>query len=90
MHVINLGSLRLLTMVFQMTLLKKLNKMVLVFFAKPMFAIQQADLANPLGYGHKNIGSNGDMGELEYLLLSTHLSYIAEKYNTISNDPSGL
>ena len=55
-----------------------------------MFAIQQADLANPLGYGHKNIGSNGDMGELEYLLLSTHLSYIAEKYNTISNDPSGL
>ena len=55
-----------------------------------MFAIQQANLANPLGYGHKNIGSNGDKGELEYLLLSTHLSYIAEKYNTISNDPSGL
>ena len=53
-----------------------------------MFAIQQADLTNPLGYGHKNIGSNGDMRELEYLLLSTHLSYIAEKYITIYDDTS--
>ena len=54
----------------------------------PIFAKQQADLANPLGYGHKNIGSSGDMRELEYLLLSTHLSYIAEKCITIFDDPS--
>ena len=53
-----------------------------------MFAKQQASLANPLSYGHKIIGSCGDMGELEYLLLSTHLSYIAGKSITISDDHS--
>ncbi|KAK7854771.1 gibberellin 2-beta-dioxygenase 6, partial [Quercus suber] len=43
---------------------------------------------NPLGYHHINIGSREDMGELEYLLLNTHLYYIVEKSITISYDPS--
>ena len=42
-----------------------------------MSAKQQAGSANPLGYGHKNKGSCGDMEELEYLLLSIQPSYIA-------------
>lgn len=53
-----------------------------------MFAKQQVGLDNPLGYGHKNIGSSGDVGELEYLLLNIHLSYSVEKYITIFYDPS--
>lgn len=53
-----------------------------------MFVKLQGSLANPLGYGHKNIGSCEDMGEFEYLLLSIHPSYIAKKSITISDDHS--
>lgn len=61
------------------------------FFGKKMSEkalVGQASSTNPLGYGYKNIGSRGDMGELEYLLLSAHPSYIAEKSIAISNDSS--
>ena len=47
-----------------------------------------AGLRNPLGYRHINIDSHGDMGEFEYLLLSAHPYYIAEKSIAISYDPS--
>ncbi|XP_030936607.1 gibberellin 2-beta-dioxygenase 2-like [Quercus lobata] len=72
-------------------IIEKVQQEGFSFFAKPTFVKQQADQAspaNPLGYGHKNIGALGDKGELEYLLLSTHPSYIAEKSITISDDPS--
>ena len=58
------------------------------FFCKPIFTKQQAGLGNPLGYRHINIDSHGDMGEFEYLLLSAHPYYIAEKFIAISYDPS--
>ena len=71
-------------------IIEKVQQEGFSFFAKPTFVKQQAAQAsptNPLGYGHKNIGALGDKGELEYLLLSTHPSYIAEKSITISDDP---
>ena len=58
------------------------------FFCKPIFTKQQAGLGNPLGYRLINIDSHGDMGEFEYLLLSAHPYYIAEKSIAISYDPS--
>ena len=58
------------------------------FFCKPIFTKQQAGLGNPLGYRHINIDSHGDMGEFEYILLSAHPYYIAEKSIAISYDPS--
>lgn len=58
------------------------------FFAKPM---AQKKLAAP-AYGCKNIGFNGDIGEVEYLLLSAPTSSsIAQISKTISNiDPSNF
>ncbi|GFZ09103.1 gibberellin 2-oxidase 6 [Actinidia rufa] len=57
------------------------------FFAQPVSEKHKAGPANPYGYGNKNIGLNGDVGEVEYLLLSTNSLSISQTAKTISNDP---
>ncbi|XP_011019344.1 PREDICTED: gibberellin 2-beta-dioxygenase 2-like [Populus euphratica] len=69
-------------------IIAKMEKESLNFFAKPFDEKQKVELAKPFGYGCKNIGFNGDIGEVEYLLLSTNPLSIAERSKTISNDPA--
>ena len=61
------------------------------FFAKPLAQKKQAtDYGYPFGYGCKNIGFNGDIGEVEYLLLNASAPPIAKLSTSISNDPSNF
>ncbi|XP_019267454.1 PREDICTED: gibberellin 2-beta-dioxygenase 1-like [Nicotiana attenuata] len=49
------------------------------FFNLPQCEKDKAGPANPFGYGNKRIGSNGDVGWIEYLLFTTNSELISEK-----------
>ncbi|XP_038896324.1 gibberellin 2-beta-dioxygenase 2 [Benincasa hispida] len=57
------------------------------FFEKTALEKHCAGPANPFGYGCKSIGPNGDMGDLEYLLLRSDPSSILQCSPSISNHP---
>ncbi|KAM3193444.1 hypothetical protein ACQJBY_070200 [Aegilops geniculata] len=56
------------------------------FFARPAQEKQEAGPPDPLGYGSRSIGSHGDVGELEYLILHTDPEVVARKARAIDRD----
>ncbi|KAF9591083.1 hypothetical protein IFM89_001427 [Coptis chinensis] len=69
-------------------IIANMEKEGLDFFAKPSLEKHKAGPPNPLGYGIKSIGFNGDMGEVEYLLLQTNSLSISQRSKFISEDPA--
>ncbi|TKW14263.1 hypothetical protein SEVIR_5G157000v4 [Setaria viridis] len=67
----------------------RLDAAASAFFARPARAKQAAGPPDPLGYGSRNIGGNGDVGELEYLILHADPAAVARKATVIdAEDPS--
>ncbi|KAK7245670.1 hypothetical protein RIF29_40518 [Crotalaria pallida] len=53
------------------------------FFKKPQSEKDKTGPPDPFGYGSKRIGSNGDIGWIEYLLLTTNPDVITPKSHFI-------
>ena len=67
----------------------RLDAAASAFFARPEQAKQAAGPPDPLGYGSRNIGTKGDVGELEYLILHADPAAVARKAMVIdAEDPS--
>jgi len=57
-------------------MMSKLEEEVVDFFKLPQVVKEKAGNPRPFGYGNKRIGQNGDVGWVEYLLLSASPDFI--------------
>ncbi|KAL0362563.1 UNVERIFIED_CONTAM: Gibberellin 2-beta-dioxygenase 1 [Sesamum calycinum] len=64
-------------------LIKELESEALRFFSLPHSDKAKAGPPDPLGYGDKRIGPNGDVGWVEYLLLTTNTHSGYQKFASI-------
>lgn len=53
------------------------------FFSLPLSVKEKAGPPSPFGYGDKKIGPNGDVGWVEYLLLTTNNQADYQKFSSI-------
>ncbi|KAG4999639.1 hypothetical protein AAZX31_08G083000 [Glycine max] len=60
-------------------LMTHLENEALKFFMQPQSLKDKAGPPDPYGYGSKRIGTNGDLGWVEYLLLNTNPDVISPK-----------
>ena len=56
--------------------ISQLETEALKFFSKPLNEKKKAGPPSTFGYGSKRIGSSGDVGWVEYLLLNTNQEHV--------------
>lgn len=66
-----------------MDFITRLESQANKFFSLPLTEKQKAGPPCPFGYGNKSIGSNGDVGWVEYLLLTANHDSILQKFESI-------
>ncbi|XAR56387.1 Gibberellin 2-beta-dioxygenase [Bertholletia excelsa] len=69
--------------------ISKLESEALKFFSLPLSDKEKAGPPNPFGYGNKYIGTSGDVGWVEYLLLNPQFNYQIFA-SVIKEDPETL
>ncbi|CAA0824929.1 Gibberellin 2-beta-dioxygenase 6 [Striga hermonthica] len=69
--------------------ISRVEKEGLNFFSKPACDKQRARprQPSPFGYGCKDIGFNGDKGELEFILLEANPHLVSQRAKSLSSDP---
>nr|BAG48322.1 gibberellin 2-oxidase1 [Chrysanthemum x morifolium] len=71
-----------------MNLINKLESQAMKFFSSPQDIKDKAGPADPFGYGNKKIGTNGDVGWVEYLLLNAKPETDIEKLVSVFGEHS--
>ncbi|KAL8148709.1 hypothetical protein AgCh_005898 [Apium graveolens] len=64
--------------------ISNLETQAIDFFSLPLHEKEKAGPPNPFGYGNKSIGRHGDIGWLEYLLLTTDHDFDYQKLASVS------
>ncbi|PHU04184.1 Gibberellin 2-beta-dioxygenase 1 [Capsicum chinense] len=63
--------------------INKLELQAIKFFSSPLTQKEKTGPPDPFGYGNKTIGPNGDVGWVEYILLSTNSEFNYQKFASI-------
>ncbi|OIS99004.1 PREDICTED: gibberellin 2-beta-dioxygenase 1-like [Nicotiana attenuata] len=74
-----------------MEFINNLELEAIKFFSSPLNQKEKAGPADPFGYGNRKIGTNGDIGWVEYILLSTNSEFNYQKFASILGlDPENI
>ncbi|KAL6283317.1 hypothetical protein ACE6H2_014246 [Prunus campanulata] len=66
-----------------MEFITRLESEAIKFFSLPLSEKEKAGPPNPLGYGNKYIGKNGDVGWVEYLLLTANTESNSQRFLSV-------
>ncbi|KAF7112673.1 hypothetical protein RHSIM_RhsimUnG0204600 [Rhododendron simsii] len=66
-----------------MEFITELESEAIKFFSLPSFEKEKTGPPNPLGYGNKRIGPNGDVGWVEFLLLTTNKEFNSQRFSSM-------